>query len=127
MKMRTLRRLRAHASRHARRRDFDLAERGAVRRFGALLVRCAVTDDRLAADQCRLVRIDGSRDQRGLDRFGIVAIDIAQHFPAVRFETLGRVVSEPAVHFTVDRNAVVVVDRNEFAELECAGKRGDLV
>src|SRR5690606_8973168 len=43
--------------------------------------------------------------------------------PAVRFETLRRVVGEPALHFAVDRNTVVVVKRNQFAELEGAGER----
>src|SRR5690606_39434449 len=30
---------------------------------------------------------------------------------------------EPALHFAVDRNTVVVVKRNQFAELEGAGER----
>ena len=62
----------------ARRGDFLCAERGAVRRFGALLVRRAVPDDRLAADQRRAVVLRLGRDDRGFDRLGIVAVDVRQ-------------------------------------------------
>ena len=47
--------------------------------------------------------------------------------PAVGLEALRRVVGEPAVHFAVDGNAVVVVERDQLAELERAGERAGLV
>ncbi len=124
---RDLERRMAPAELHARRGDFVLAQRRAVRDFLALLVRRTETDDGLAADQGRLVRIDRGGNQRRLDCLGIVAVDVAQHFPTVGLEAFGRVVGEPAMHLAIDGNAVVVVNRNEFSELERAGKRGGFV
>src|SRR5690606_40406208 len=63
----------------------------------ALLVRGAFADHGFAADQARALRIGAGRFDRRLDGIGIVAIDIRHHMPAVRFETLRRVVGEPAL------------------------------
>ncbi len=107
--------------------DLVLAERGAVAGFLALLGRGAVADDGLAADQRRLVRIERRRDECRLHGLGIVAVDIAQDFPAVGFEALRGIVGEPAVDFAVDRDAVVVVEHDELAELQRARERGRFV
>ena len=50
-----------------------------------------------------------------VDRLRIVAVDIGDHLPAVGAEARRRVVAEPAVHFAVDGNAVVVVEADELA------------
>ena len=54
-----------------------------------------------------------------------MAVDGINHIPAVGFESLGRVVDEPRRDFTVNRNAVVVVKRDQFIEFpracQCAG------
>jgi hypothetical protein len=52
----------------------------------------------------------------GLDLFRIVAVNIADHLPVVGFETLWRVVGEPAFHFAVDGDAVVIVERDQLAQ-----------
>src|SRR5213078_953142 len=47
--------------------------------------------------------------------------------PAVALETFRRIVGEPTVNATVDRNAVVVVERDELAESERSCERARLV
>jgi hypothetical protein len=47
--------------------------------------------------------------------------------PSVRFETLRRVVGEPAARLAVDRDAVVVVESDQLAELLRSGERAHLV
>ena len=49
------------------------------------------------------------------------------HVPAISLEALGGVVGEPALHFAVDGDAVVVVERDQLAELQRAGERAGLV
>ncbi len=77
------------------------------------------------------------RDGRSVDRarrvdrashsLGVVAVDVRHHVPAVGLEALRRIVGEPAVHFAVDRDAVVVVEADQLAELQRAGERAGLV
>ena len=95
--------------------------------FLALLVRRAETDDGLAADQRRLLGVLAGSLDGGLDLVGIVAVDIADDLPAVRLETLGRVVGKPAFHFTVDGDAVVVVEGDQLAQTQGACQRGHFV
>jgi hypothetical protein len=59
----------------------------------------------------------------GIDCVDVVAVDVRDHVPAVRFETLRRVVREPALHVAVDADAVVVVERDELAELPRSRER----
>ncbi len=106
--------------------DLGVTQRRAVRGLGALLVGRAPADDGLAADQRRpRIRLGGL--DRSFDRRRVVAVDVRHDVPAVGFESLRRVVREPAVHFTVDRDAVVVVEAHELAELERAGQRAGFV
>ena len=108
-------------------RNLVCTQRRAVRGLGALLVRRAVADDGLATDQRRPLRLSRGRGDRGLDRSRIVAVDVADDVPAVGLETLRRVIGEPAVHFAVDRDAVVIVEGDQLAELQRAGQRARLV
>jgi len=65
-------------------------------------IRRAETDHSLAADHARLV-VDRAGFLNGLlDSVGIVTVDIGDHVPAVGFETLRRIVGEPAFDVTVD-------------------------
>ncbi len=111
------------AQRGARCRDFLFSERRAVRRFRSGLGRRALADDRLAADQCRLVgdRLRGL--DGGVDGGHIVTVDLGDHVPAIGFEPPRRVVGEPAFDVAVDRNAVVVVERDQLAQAPRAGER----
>ena len=115
------------AQRLARQRDFLGAQRLAVRRLGALLVRRAPADDGLAADQRRLVLARARLLDGGRTASRIVAVDVLHDVPAVRLEALRRVVVEPLDHLAVDRDAVVVVEHDELAELEGAGQRTGFV
>ena len=56
-----------------------------------------------------------------------MAVDIANHVPAVGLEPAGRIVAEPRVHFPVDRNAVVVVYADQLAQAQHARQRTGLV
>ena len=56
-----------------------------------------------------------------------MAVDVARDVPAVRGEALRRVVGEPAAHLAVDRDAVVVVEADQLAELLRARERARLV
>ena len=51
-----------------------------------------------------------------------MAIDATNDVPAVGLETGRRIVREPAVYFTVDGNAVVVVEHDELRQLQRAGE-----
>ncbi|MNI76978.1 hypothetical protein D3C73_1332420 [compost metagenome] len=56
-----------------------------------------------------------------------MAINATHHVPAVSFETLRGVISEPAFNVTIDRNTVVIVERNQFAQLQRTSQRTYLV
>src|SRR5690606_8445159 len=94
------------AQRLAGPRDPVLTQGCAVGGFLALLVRRAEADDGLAADQGRPVALASSLDGQP-DLVGIVAVDVADHLPAVGLEAPRGIVGEPAMHFTIDGNAVV--------------------
>ena len=94
-----------------------------MRRGSALLVRCAVTDHGLAADQRRPLRFRGRPVDGGGNGGRIVAVHVAYYLPAVTLETRRRVVREPAADVAIDRDVVVVVERDQLAELQCARQR----
>src|SRR5690606_9933391 len=111
----------------ARGLDLVLAQRGAVRGLLAGLVRRAEADRGAAANEDGLVVVgDGLLDRR-LDRVGVVAVDVADHAPAVGLEARGRVVGEPALDLAVDRDVVVVPEGDQLAQAPGAGERGGLV
>ena len=64
---------------------------------------------------------------RVVDGIDVVAVDRPDHLPAVRTETRRAVVGEPALYMAVDRDAVVVVQRDQLAELPGTGQRGCLM
>ena len=125
--VRNLERRMAPAECDARRRDLGRAECGAVYFLGAGLVRRAPADLRSADDQRRLAiaRFGGLRGR--FDCSGVMPVDRSDHAPAVGAEARRRVVAEPALDFTVDRDAVVVVVADQLVEPEHAGQRGDFM
>src|SRR5690606_33434723 len=111
----------------ARGLDLVLAQRRAVRGFLARLGRRAEADGGAAADQHRLVVVLERGFDRGPDLLRIVAVDAADHAPTVGLETRRGVVGEPALHLAVDRDAVVVPERDQLAQAPGAGQRSGFV
>ena len=62
-----------------------------------------------------------------MHRLAVMAVDVGQHMPAVAVETFRRIVGEPAFDATIDRNTVVVVERDELAQSERCCERARLV
>ena len=111
----------------ARRGNLLLAHGFAMHGGGALLVGRTPADDGLGANQRRPVGHGAGRGQRRGHGLAVLTVDLRQDVPAIGLETLRRVVVEPADHLAVDGNAVVVIDRDQLAELLHAGERGRLV
>jgi hypothetical protein len=78
-------------------------------------------------DQRRLRRRARAWVSAALDRVDVVAVDRADHVPAVGREAAGHVVDVPGLHLAVDRDAVVVVQRDQLVQLPGAGQRAGLV
>lgn len=66
-------------------------------------------------------------DQRAVNLPGIVTVDRPDHPPAVGAKAGGGVITEPVLDCAVDRNAVVIVERNQFGEFPGSGKRTHFV
>lgn len=49
-------------------------------------------------------------------------IDSAYHMPAVSLKAFGGVVGEPSLDVTIDRDAVIVVERHQLTELQRPGQ-----
>ena len=107
--------------------DFLGAQRLTVGRLAALLVRRTIANHGARANQRRLAAFAARTTQRLGHGLAIVPIDILDDLPSVGREPLGRIVGHPALHGTVNRDAIVVVDADELAETECAGERGRFV
>ena len=115
------------AERFAGQRDFRVAQRRAVGVVGTGFVRRTETDDGFAHQQGRFV---GNRTRffyRAFNRVSIVTVNAAHHVPAVGFKTLRGVIGEPAFHVTVDRDAVVVIERHQLAQFQGTGQGAYLV
>ena len=88
--------------------------------FLALLIRATETDNGFAADQRRLGGVGAGIFHRHHYFFRVVAVDIRNHLPTVGAETLYGIVGEPAFHFTVNGNAIVVVEGHQFTQAQGA-------
>ena len=102
--------------------NFVIAQWRAVALFFALLIGRALTNDRFAADQCGLVRLGATRLNGSGNGIAVVAVDRWDHLPAVGFKAFGGIVAEPAFHFTVDGNAIVVIESDQFAQAQGTGQ-----
>ena len=108
-------------------RDLLVAERRAVRRALTLLVGRRVADDRLDADQRRLVLVGHALAHRRLDRVEVVGVGDLQHLPAVGLEAHRDVLAvEAQRRRTVERDVVVVVEVDDAPEGVLAGERRGL-
>ena len=107
--------------------DFLIAERFTVDLGGTLTVGRALADGGARDDEGGLILGELGLGDGGVHGVDVMAVDRADHVPAVGFEAAARVVAEPALDVTVDRNAVVVVDGDELVELPDAGERADFV
>ncbi len=114
------------AQRLAGQGDFGVTQGSAVGFFLALLVRRTEADDGLAADQRRTIALARSF-QGDLDFFCIMAVDIANHLPAIGLEATRGVIGEPAVHFTVDGDAIVIVESDQLVQAKGASQRADFM
>ena len=56
-----------------------------------------------------------------------MTVNAAHDVPAVSFKAFGGIVSEPALNITVDRNAVVIIEGNQFTQFQGTGQRTGLV
>ena len=118
------------AERHARRGNFFRAQWSAVCATGVGFFRRAFTDDGFAADQYRLRGFSLRLLDRRIHGVSVVTIHIANHTPTVGLETLWRVISKPLFYvmfFRIYRNAVIVVERDQFAQPQGAGQRTHFV
>ena len=91
------------------------------------LRRRALGDHRLAADQRRTIGDRVGRPDCRVDGFDVVAVDMRDDVPAIRFEPARRVVGEPTARLSVDRDAVVVVENRKLPQAPRAGKRTGFV
>ncbi len=112
---------------HARRRHLLRAQRRAVAGLRALLVGRTLADNGPAADQRGPAGLVAGRLNRRLDLRRVVAIDLIDDLPAVGPEAGRGVVGKPALHLAIDRNAVVVVKRDQLAQAQGARQGADLV
>src|SRR5579883_2591005 len=90
---------------------------------GVLLFRAAVADVRAHQDQRRLEVLVARLFDRLGNFFSIVAALYVSRVPAIGLEALGDVLSERQVHSAGQRNMVLVVEKDQLAELQMAGER----
>ncbi|CAM3596774.1 hypothetical protein SB6411_05435 [Klebsiella spallanzanii] len=115
------------AERFAGQRDLCVAQRRAVGVVGTGFVRRTETNDGFTHQQGRFVSDCTRFFHRAFNRVSIVTVHAEHHVPAVGFEAFCRVVGEPAFNMTVDGDAVVVIERHQFAKLQGTGQRTYLV
>ena len=101
--------------------NFVGAQRRAVHIGTIGLVRRTHTDRGTTADQGRTLGISFGSLDGGIQCRGIMTIDVRNHLPAIGGKAARCVVGEPAFNLTIDRDAVVVPERNQFAQTERTG------
>ena len=94
-----------------------------MRACRTLLVRRTESDNGLAANERRPIRILERRVDRSSNGRTVVTVYAGNDLPAVSLEAFGGVIGKPASHFTVDGDVVVVVKANHLSELERACQR----
>ena len=92
---------------------------------GALL-RCAEANDGLAADDGRVLGVGLGLLNRVRDGVAVIAVNL-EDLPAVGGEARRCVLCEPAAGLAVNRDAVVIPEGDEAAELEGSGEGAGLV
>ena len=109
-------------------RELDLlvAERRAVGAVRVLLVRRAGRDVGADDDQARPIGDRAGVGQRLLDPVELEVLAEVLHVPAVGLVALGDVLGERERGVALDRDVVVVPERDQLAEAEVTGQRGRL-
>ena len=109
------------AERGLGRRDLGVAERRAMRRRGAGLLRRAVADGRADHDHRGLRGLGLRRLDRGVERgeIGVAVLDV-QHVPAARRVARADVLGHDQGQRSVERDLVRVVEVDQLAEPEVA-------
>ena len=110
----------------ARAGDLVAAERCAMNAGCAGLGRCAISNHRAAADQCRSV-LFGARLGDGFRHSLHVMPVNGQHLPAIGGEARRGVVGNGEVGAAVDRNAVIIEQHDQPAKPHMTCHRGGLV
>src|SRR5690606_4143096 len=103
---------------------------GTVHFFRTSCVGSALADDSATADKRRPARLCALQlrlSNGTVNCCDIVAVDIANHIPAIAFKTARRVVPKPVLHLSINGNAVVVVKHNELGQAQRAGQRARLM
>src|SRR5438477_11615896 len=98
-----------------------------MRGGGVLLVRAAVADLRPHHAESRTCRVRLRFFDYPVNCLEVIDVREVQDLPAIRLETLRRIVSEREVGRAVDRYAVVVVEADELPEPEVSGEGRGLV
>ena len=114
--------------------DLGHAERGAVGRAGALLVRGGPADDGPQRDERRRLGVLLGRLERLVQGVHVLVIAASRpdpvhllHVPAVGLVARAHVLGLGDVGVVLDGDLVVVVEDDQVAQLLVAGQRGDLV
>ena len=96
--------------------DFILAQWRTMATLSARFIGAALTNHGFAANQRRArgFRLRGS--ESCLNRCGVVTIDFGNNLPTIGLEAFGGIIGEPTLDLAVDRNAVVVVDRDQLSK-----------
>ncbi len=92
---------------------------------GAGLVGTAVADDALDADDAG-ARVVLRRHHRLVDRAAVERVDATLDMPAIPLEALGPILGVGDVGLAVDGDRIVVVEIDDFAQAQVAGKAGRL-
>ena len=93
----------------ARGGDFFRAQRCAVGFVAALFGCRAFANQRFAADDGGFARFGLRGGDGGADGIGVVSVHIGHDMPAVASKALRDVFGEPAIHFAVNGNIVIVI------------------
>ena len=107
--------------------DLFITQRRAVCRFGATLIGRTPSDYGTTTDQRRPGWPGtGSVNSTG-DGLGIVSVNTVDHLPAVGAKSRWGVGGKPGFDFPVDRNTVVIPERNQLTQTQSTGQRTSLV
>ena len=124
--------------RRSRGGDFVSAQGLTVRFGGSGALGRALTNHRLALDQGRrkapaqgcVATVGGpilGHRKRPIQRPNVMAVDACNDVPTVGLEALDGIVAPPILDLAIDRNAVVIPQRDQFAELPNSGERTSFV
>ena len=108
-------------------RNLFVAERRTVTGFFTLLVGRTPADHGATADKRGPLAVGVSLVNGPGNRSRIVAVDALDNLPVVGAKTRRGVISEPALYFAVDGDAVVIPEGNELTQAQCTGKRAGFV